>query len=171
MREGIRLGLDVGSVRIGVAASDPEGILATPVRTVTRVGGTEIDPLDEDLAQILTLIRELPVLEVVVGWPLGLNGAQGASAHFARSYAQAIAGAAPTVSVRLLDERFTSVDAQRALRESGVRARDQRGVVDQAAAVLILQSALDSERRSGQTPGRDLRARKPRTPRTKGNDR
>ena len=154
MREGIRLGLDVGSVRIGVAASDPEGILATPVRTVPRVGGTEIDPLDEDLAQILTLIRELPVLEVVVGWPLGLNGAQGASAHFARSYAQAIAGAAPTVSVRLLDERFTSVDAQRALRESGV-----------------LQSALDSERRSGQTPGRDLRARKPRTPRTKGNDR
>ena len=138
MREGIRLGLDVGSVRIGVAASDPEGILATPVRTVPRVGGTEIDPLDEDLAQILTLIWELPVLEVVV---------------------------------RLLDERFTSVDAQRALRESGVRARDQRGVVDQAAAVLILQSALDSERRSGQTPGRDLRARKPRTPRTKGNDR
>ncbi len=170
MRHGVRLGLDVGSVRVGVALCDPDGILATPLVTVHRAAGSTVTPEDSDLTQVLTLIDTHEAVEVVVGWPLGLSGEEGGAAVFAHGYARAIAQGRPGTPVRLLDERFTSVDAHRALRESGVRGRAQRGVVDQAAAVLILQSALDSERVSGLPAGREVRRRKPRTARTKGQD-
>jgi putative Holliday junction resolvase len=160
----VRLGVDVGSVRVGVAASDPSGLLATPVRTVARdpEAGAEHP---SDLAELASLVRDLTVVEVVVGLPRTLAGEEGAAAHTARTYAGRLAEHIAPVPVRLVDERLTTVDAHRNLRESGVDGRKQRAVVDQAAAVLILQAALDTERSSGRPPGELVRTggRKPRT--------
>lgn len=160
MREGVRLGIDVGSVRIGVAVSDPRGVLATPERTVDRAAGSTAD-----IEEIVTLAATAGAVEVVVGLPRHLSGAEGESAVMARQYASMLAERLAPVSVRLVDERLTTVDAHRNLRASGVSGRHQRAVVDQAAAVLILQGALDAERVSGRPPGEPVRPgrRKART--------
>lgn len=148
MRRGVRLAVDVGSVRVGVARSDPHGILATPVETLRR------DRKDKsDLIKIAELVLDWDVLEVVVGLPVGLSGDEGAAAGAARSYADEVAQAVVPVPVRLVDERLSTVSATSALRGAGVAARKHRGVVDQAAAVVILQHALDAERASGRAPG------------------
>ncbi|SOX53433.1 Holliday junction resolvase RuvX, partial [Mycobacterium ahvazicum] len=141
---GRRVGIDVGRVRIGVAASDPDGILATPLETVRR------DRSGKHVRRLAELVRELEAVEVVVGLPRTLADRTGPSALDAIEMAEALAellarGAAP-VPVRLADERLTTVSAQRALREAGVRAKEQRAVIDQAAAVAILQSWLDQRR-------------------------
>ena len=163
-RPGRRVGIDVGSVRVGVAASDPSALLATPVRTVSRdPDGSSAAPTDlEDVAAIVT---ELAAVEVVVGLPRTLAGDEGAAAEAARTYAGRLSVRIAPVPVRLVDERLTTVDAHRNLRESGVDGRRQRSVIDQAAAVLILQAALDAERNSGRPPGELVRTggRKPRT--------
>lgn len=148
MRRGTRLGVDVGTVRVGVARSDPSGLLATPVETVARDSGTRTD-----LARIAALVTEYEVIEVIVGLPRGLSGVEGAAAQAARKYAVAIAERVQPVPVRVVDERLSTVTAQRSLREAGVKGRKHRPVVDQAAAVVILQSALDAEQVSGRTPG------------------
>lgn len=163
-RHGRRVGIDVGSVRIGVAASDPDALLATPVRTVSR----DRDPTDaasSDLEEVAAIVTELAAVEVVVGLPRTLAGAEGPAAEAARTYAGRLSVRIAPVPVRLVDERLTTVDAHRNLRESGVDGRRQRSVVDQAAAVLILQGALDAERNSGRPPGELVRTdgRKPRT--------
>ena len=147
MRSGVRLGVDVGSVRVGVARCDRSGLLATPVETVRRRsnGG--------DLSRIAELVAECDALEIVIGLPLSLSGKEGTASASARKYAEAIARRVRPVPVRLVDERLTTVSAHQALRDAGVAGRRQRGVVDQAAAVVILQSALDAERASGQPPG------------------
>jgi putative Holliday junction resolvase len=147
-RPGVRVGVDVGSARVGVAASDPTATFAHPVRTLTRD-----EQHGSDLAQLVELVDELGAVEVVVGLPLLLSGEEGEAARLARAYAVALTARVGTVTVRLVDERLTTVDAHRRLRDSGVPGRGQRKVVDQAAAVLILQSALDSEARSGRPPG------------------
>jgi putative Holliday junction resolvase len=163
-RPGRRVGIDVGSVRVGVAASDPSALLATPVRTVAR------DPdaattAPTDLEEVASIVAELAAVEVVVGLPRTLAGDEGAAAQAARTYAGRLSVRIAPVPVRLVDERHTTVDAHRNLRESGVDGRRQRSVIDQAAAVLILQSALDAERISGRPPGELVRTggRKPRT--------
>lgn len=145
---GRRLGIDVGTVRIGVACSDPDGILATPVETVRR------DRSGKHVRRLAALTTELEVVEVVVGLPRTLADRTGPSALDAIEVAEALAevlarGAAP-VPVRLADERLTTVSAQRSLRAAGVRSKEQRAVIDQAAAVAILQSWLD-QRRATQT--------------------
>lgn len=145
MERGPRLAVDVGTVRVGLAASDPDGLLATPVATVPRG--------DTDVASIVTEVRERGVRTVYVGLPLHLSGAEGASAVAARAYAGALAQAVSPVPVRLVDERMSTVSAHRALSESGRPGRRHRGVVDQAAAVVILQDALDAERATGRRPG------------------
>ena len=163
-RPGRRVGVDVGSVRVGVAASDPSALLATPVRTVPRdPDGTTASPTD--LEQIAGIVTELAAVEVVVGLPRTLAGDEGAAAEAARTYAGRLSVRIAPVPVRLVDERLTTVDAHRNLRASGVDGRRQRSVVDQAAAVLILQAALDAERSSGRPPGELVRTggRKPRT--------
>lgn len=164
MRHGIRLGVDVGTVRVGIARSDPDGILATPVATLARAHAQAAAAEDPDVARIGALAHELSAIEVVVGLPLGLAGTQGASAEQARQYAAVLAQLLEDTSVRLVDERLTTVEAHRALRASGVPARGARSVVDQVAAVMILQAALDEERTTGRPPGRDVRdpRRKPR---------
>ena len=156
-RPGVRVGVDVGSVRVGVAASDPSGLLATPVRTVARG--------DSDVEELAAIVAELEAVEAVIGLPRSLSGEEGPAAVEARQYARRLAVRVAPVPVRLVDERLTTVDAHRSLRNSGVDTRRHRAVVDQAAAVLILQAALDAERGSGRPPGELVRTdgRKPRT--------
>jgi putative pre-16S rRNA nuclease len=148
VRQGVRIGVDVGSVRVGVARSDPSGVLATPVETVPRD-----ETRATDLARIADLVVECEAIEVVVGMPRELSGQLGAAAQAAQKYAVAIAQRVYPVPVRAVDERLSTVTAQRSLRDAGVKGRKHRPVVDQAAAVVILQSALDAERVSGREPG------------------
>lgn len=157
---GRRLGIDVGSVRIGVAASDPGGVLATPVETVPRAGapgrrsgrnttgaaapGARGKPAaGADIARIAEIAAEYEAVEIIVGLPRTLRGESGTAARLAVEFAGRLRDALPEVPIRLSDERLTTVSAARALRDSGVRARGQRQVIDQAAAVSILQSWLD----------------------------
>ncbi|MGY1650459.1 Holliday junction resolvase RuvX [Geodermatophilus sp. SYSU D01119] len=139
-RQGRRLGLDVGTVRIGVALSDPTGTLASPLETVERRrdGG--------DLDRIVALVEEHEVTEVIVGEPRHLSGASGASAREARAYSRSLAGRIGSVPVHLVDERLSTVTAASSLRANGLDSRAQRPVIDQAAAVVILQAYLDSQR-------------------------
>jgi putative Holliday junction resolvase len=138
---GRRLGIDVGAVRVGVALSDPDGVLATPLVTVPRdvAGGS-------DLAAIAGLVAEHEVVGIVLGLPRTLAGREGPAAEAARDFAAGLASVVD-VPVELSDERLTTVVATRQLRERGVKGRKQRAVVDQAAAVAILQGWLDAARR------------------------
>ena len=147
MRAGVRLGVDPGDVRVGVAASDPSGLLATPVETVARGRG--------DLARLRAIAAELDAREVVVGLPRSLSGREGPAAAKARAFAAELADlvAPDGVAVRLLDERLTTVSAEAVLRSQGRKGRQRRAVVDQAAAVVMLQNALDTERGTGRPPG------------------
>ena len=145
VRTGVRLGVDVGSVRVGVATCDPAGLIATPVETLRRGRG--------DLDALAGLVAERAAVEVLVGLPTSLNGRPGPAAEAAEAYAGALADRL-AVPVRLVDERFSTVSAQRGLQASGVDTRRGRSVIDQAAAVIILQDALDAERASGVAPGR-----------------
>lgn len=141
MRRGVRVGVDVGSVRVGVAVSDPDGILATPAVTLDRRAD------GRDLDELAALVAEREALEVVVGLPRSLSGGEGPAAATCRAYAGALAQRIAPTPVRLSDERLSTVSAHRALARVPGRAR--RAVVDQAAAVEILQAALDTERASG----------------------
>ncbi|MER7012141.1 Holliday junction resolvase RuvX [Saccharopolyspora sp. NPDC000359] len=136
---GRRLGVDVGAVRVGVALSDPAPMLATPLITLKRdeAGGS-------DLAQLAALVTEHDVVEVVVGLPKTLAGRHGTAAEIAQSYGSALAERIEPVPVRFADERLTTVTASRMLSKRGVKGKKQRAVVDQAAAVEILQAFLDS---------------------------
>ncbi|GAB3206385.1 Holliday junction resolvase RuvX [Nocardia tengchongensis] len=140
---GRRIGIDVGSVRIGVASSDPDGLLATPVETVPRAKKVAPGTLASDLSRIAEIVREYEAVEVIVGLPRTLRGESGSSAKLAATFAGRLRNLIAPVPVRLSDERLTTVSAARALRDSGVRARGQRQVIDQAAAVSILQGWLD----------------------------
>jgi putative Holliday junction resolvase len=138
-RSGVWFGIDVGAVRVGVARSDPRGVLAVPVETVSRDAyrGTDLD-------RLASLISEYEAVGVVVGLPRTLAGREGPAVAAARQFGVALAARVAPISVRYVDERMTTVVAQRNLLTSGVRGRARRAVVDQAAAVEILQSFLDS---------------------------
>jgi putative Holliday junction resolvase len=140
---GRRLGVDVGTVRIGVAASDPDAIMATPVETVERDRRNKTGKHVRRLAQ---LVDELEVVEVVVGLPRTLADRSGPSARDAIEVADELARRIAPTPVRLADERLTTVAAQRSLRDAGVRAKGQRAMIDQVAAVGILQNWLDQRR-------------------------
>jgi putative Holliday junction resolvase len=138
---GVRIAVDVGAVRVGIAASDPGGILASPVVTLRR------DPdADSDMTEIARIVAERDAVEVIVGLPRTLAGRKGPAALAAEQYAARLATQVVPIPVRLFDERVTTVVASRVLADRGVRGKRQRAVVDQAAAVAILQSWLDSER-------------------------
>ncbi len=145
MRSGVRLGVDYGSARIGVARCDPDGLLASPLTTVPRGPG--------DLDRLVQLTLSEQATEVVVGLPTGLSGQEGAAAAAARAFAAALAGRLAPLPVRLVDERFTTVLAHDALRSTGKRSRQRRPVVDRTAAALLLQGALDQERLTGRPAG------------------
>ncbi len=163
MRPGVRLGIDVGTVRIGLAASDPHGMLATPIRTVPRggadsggveTGGVETGGVEtgEDVRQILDESAVRSAVEIIVGLPLALSGKDSASTQDARDFAARLAEASD-IPVRMVDERLSTVSATRALRASGRNSKRSRSVIDQVAAVIILQHALDAERSRGTPPG------------------
>lgn len=145
MRTGVRVGVDVGTVRIGVAASDPDGIMASPVETVPRGRG--------DIERIAAIVAERSAIEVIVGLPRSLRGTKGRSAAYARKFAHQLSRILGAVPVRLADERLSTAAAEQRLRETGVRGRRARSIVDQEAATVILQSALDFERATGRPPG------------------
>lgn len=154
-RRGVRLGVDVGAVRVGLAASDPHGILATPVETLRRdaTAGSDLD-------RVVREVAEREAITVYVGLPRSLSGAEGRAAGLAREYAGQLAArlqaAGTSVPVRLVDERLSTVAAHRSLRDAGMAGRKQRAVVDQAAAVVFLQAALDAERSSGAAAGEQV---------------
>ncbi|ONF64095.1 Holliday junction DNA helicase RuvA [Amycolatopsis keratiniphila subsp. keratiniphila] len=136
---GRRLGVDVGSVRVGIALSDPDPILASPLVTLTRDAAG-----DKDVDQLVELVTEHDVVEVVVGLPRTLKDRHGPAAEAALDYAGKLADRIAPVPVRLADERLTTVTASRMLSQRGVKGRKQRAVVDQAAAVEILQAWIDA---------------------------
>ncbi|QZQ57358.1 Holliday junction resolvase RuvX [Curtobacterium sp. TC1] len=146
MRSGRRLGVDVGRARIGIAVCDRDGLLATPVETVRR-------DAPSDLQRILEIADEYDALELVVGLPLSMSGGDTPSTDDARAFAARIAEHRP---VRLVDERLSTVTAQRGLHQAGKNTKKSRSVIDQAAAVIILQHALDHERSAGAPPGTTL---------------
>jgi putative Holliday junction resolvase len=145
VRPGVRLGIDVGSVRIGVARSDPAGLLASPLDMVRRGPG--------DIAAVSAAVLENGAMEVVVGLAVGLGGHEGRAAAGGRAFAEALAAQLAAVPVRLVDERFTTVLAHAALQAGGRDSRARRQRVDSAAAALLLQGALDGERSTGRPAG------------------
>ncbi len=128
-----------------MARSDPTGFLATPVETVRRGRG--------DVSRLRKLVKETEAIEVVVGLPRSLSGGEGPAAAKVRDFVAVLARQIDPIPVRLCDERLTTVSAESMLRMSGRKGQDRRSVVDMAAAVLILQNALDTERASGNAPG------------------
>lgn len=143
MRRGVRIGVDVGRARVGVARCDPDGLLATPIETLPRD--------DRTVGAVLAHAAELDAIEVLVGLPLSLSGGDTPSTTDARDFARELA--ASEVPVRLVDERLSTVTAHRQLQAGGRRAKGSRSIVDQVAAVIILQNALDSERMADRPPG------------------
>lgn len=148
IRRGRRLGVDVGDVRIGVAISDPDGILATPVETVAAGPGA--------IKRLADLVREYEVFECIVGLPMGLSGREGPAAIKVRAFCDQLSAAIDPVPIRLFDERMSTITADSMLRESGRSGRGKRSIIDQAAATVILQTALDSERSRGSAPGESM---------------
>jgi putative holliday junction resolvase len=149
VRAGRRLGVDVGTVRIGVAASDDGGSVAVPLETVPRGPG--------DVDRIAALVAENGTVEVVVGLPVTLAGGEGSAAASVRAFAELLA-ARLTVPVRLVDERLSTASAHRALQSAGMGGRRRRAVVDESAAAMILQTALDTERSTGRPAGVEVTA-------------
>lgn len=143
---GRRLGIDVGDARVGVAVSDPDGLLATPVETIARATGRR-GPDGPDIDRLVELAEEYGVVEIVVGLPLMLDGEPGTSARKAADVAFRLKRRlGDAVELRMADERMTTVLAQSRLHEAGVDVKSGRGVIDQAAAVEILQWWLDQRR-------------------------
>ncbi|WP_084252682.1 Holliday junction resolvase RuvX [Devriesea agamarum] len=144
----IRLGVDVGDVRVGFARSDPDGLLATPVETLARA---------EAPAQIAACAAEESVRVIMVGLPRRLDGGLGPAAQkvqvFCEELTRELTQHGLHTEIRLVDERFTTTSAHQALHRSGRKGRRHREVVDQVAAVMILQQALDQERSTGTSPG------------------
>ncbi len=146
-RRGVRLGIDVGRARVGVARCDPDGLLAVPVETVPRA--------ETSVARIVEIAREYDAMEVLVGLPISLGGAETASTTDAREFAIAL-DAALEVPVRLVDERLSTVSANAVLRQNGRSQKSSRRIVDQIAAVVLLQHAIDVEKSTGNPAGAAL---------------
>lgn len=143
-RRGVRLGIDVGRARIGVARCDPDGMLAVPVETVQRS--------DAAIDRLAVIAAEYEPIEFVVGLPVNLRGADTASTTDSREFGAALQ-ARTGVAVRLVDERLSTVTAHAALRSSGRTQKNSRSIVDQIAAVVLLQQAIDTEKSTGNPPG------------------
>ena len=135
------LALDVGDKRIGVAVSDPTGILATPLTTIGCSGRSS------DVREVLRLAAQHDAGEIIVGMPVSLSGRMHGQAELVAEFTNLLA-ASTTIPVKSVDERFSTIQATRLLRESGAKQREDKGRVDAAAAAVILQSHLDSKRGS-----------------------
>ena len=147
LQPGVRLAIDVGTVRVGIARSDPDGILAVPESTLARDAGT--------IEQVALLVAEYDAVIVYVGHPIGLDGRVGVAGEAAEEFAATLARRL-VVPVHLIDERLSTVSAQRSLQQAGRSTRDSRAYIDQAAAVVILEAALARERADGTRAGRGV---------------
>ncbi|WP_115790620.1 Holliday junction resolvase RuvX [Arthrobacter silvisoli] len=154
---GVKLGVDVGTVRVGLAACDPDGILASPIRTLKRDAKK-----NSDVGVIVRQASERGAVQVFVGLPRTLKGQEGPSARMATEYAQLLAEALRQagleVPVHLIDERLSTVSAHRNLRDAGLSSKEHRKVVDQLAAAGILQHAIEMQKSRGQDVGRRVPA-------------
>ncbi len=163
VERGARLALDVGMARVGVAASDPDGILASPVATLNRdksvgyaIGGKIPSVLPKDIQELLTLIEDRFIKVVYIGLPQQLSGAKGQSVEMALTYAHLLQQVAPEVEIWMIDERMTTVTAHQTLHAVGKKTKSHRAVVDQVAAVVMLETALETEKRQGARAGKPL---------------
>jgi putative Holliday junction resolvase len=158
-RRGVRIGIDVGAVRVGVARTDPDAVLAVPVRTITRPRARSAPRTD--LVELADLVAEYEPLELVVGLPLTLSGESGPAVAAVQAYVadlgEVLAERGLSTPMRLVDERLSTAAAAKGLRSAGRDARSGRSVIDQAAAVIIVQDAVDAERRTGTPPGHVVR--------------
>lgn len=149
---GPKLGVDVGQVRVGLAGCDRDGLLATPIRTLKRDARR-----NSDVRILVNEALEREVVQIIIGLPKNLSGREGASAEMARTYAalvvEELQRQAQPVPVRLVDERLSTVSAHRSLHAAGLSSREHRKVVDQVAAVEILQHAIDTQRSRGRDVG------------------
>ena len=153
-RPGVRLGVDPGTKRVGVSRSDPDGLMAIPLETIPAPG----DPLARSvLARIAQLVVETGAMEVVVGFPVALDGSHGPAAQAVERFAIKLARQLTPVPVRLVDERLSTARVTKRLREAGHDSRSMRAVVDRVAAAEILQHALDAEAAQAGPPGRLVR--------------
>lgn len=150
MRKGIRLAIDLGEKRIGVARCDAEASIAVPVETVYRCGGQEI-------YDIVDIVEEYQVMEIIIGLPRLLSGVEGKNSADVRQWAKQLSCVIPKITIRLVDERLSSVSAHQALSAAGMDGRKQRLIVDQQAAVLILNQALEIERKTGSAAGEKVK--------------
>ncbi len=137
MRRGVRVGIDVGKARVGVARSDVDGLMAVPSETLPRTTALE---------SLVAVASESTVLEWVIGLPLSLNGGETDSTADAREFAQQLV-ASTGIPARLIDERLSTVGAQAALHSASHTTKSSRAVIDQVAATILLETALDAERR------------------------
>ncbi len=144
---GARLAVDVGTVRIGVAVSDPRRTVAVPLDTVARAKD------GSDLRALAAIAAEREVDDVVVGLPVGLSGREGPAAVSVREFTQRLADALAPLPVRLVDERHTTTSAHQALHAAGRPGRRHRTVVDQTAAAILLQTVLDADATGSGGPG------------------
>ena len=143
IRPGVRLGIDVGRARVGIARSDRDGIMAVPVETAARDTATDV---------VVGLVAEYSPLEVIVGLPLNMAGEHTPSTDDAVWFAQALAQRV-AVPVRMVDERLSTVSAMAGLHGSGKTVKSAKPLIDQASAVIILQHCLDTEKNTGTPPG------------------
>ena len=143
IRPGVRLAIDVGRARVGIARSDQDGIMAVPVETAPRDIATDV---------VVGLVAEYSPLEVVVGLPLNMAGDHTLSTDDAVEFAQALAERVG-VPVRMVDERLSTVTAMAGLHGSGKTVKSAKPLIDQASAVIILQHCLDTEKNTGTPPG------------------
>jgi putative Holliday junction resolvase len=147
MDRGRRLAIDVGTVRVGLATCDPDGILASPLPALSRTGLP-----DEVFEALRDIILEHEIIEVYVGDPISMSGFETASTKDARNFAEQLARVTDA-SVRLVDERLTTVTAAAKLRANGKDTKQSRALIDSASAVEILEQALSISKRSGSSPG------------------
>ena len=146
MRSGIRLAIDFGSARVGIAKCDRDGILATPLT---------VEPYSDDVsvaAKIASLAAEYECLEIILGNPVSLSGEEAIAARRVREFAEVLV-TATKIPVRLVDERLTTAAARKQLQEAGYSTRTDKHLIDAAAAVILLEDALESERRQGKPAG------------------
>jgi putative Holliday junction resolvase len=147
MRRGRRIAFDIGTTRIGVALSDSEGILASPIEAVNRAGN-----IDDTIAQIVLLAESNEAIAIYIGEPISLSGSETSSTRDARAVAEAVSNAT-SIPVIKIDERFTTVSAAAKLKSAGLSNKAARSVIDSASAIEILETALTAERASGISPG------------------
>jgi len=137
---GVRLALDWGKARVGVAACDPDGTLASPVET--------IDARQQPLRRVAALVAEYEPVEIVLGWPRNLRGEDGPAVDAMRAVLADLEACVDPVPVCRVDERMSTAEAARRLASAGKSSRQRRGIIDQAAAVAILEQALHTRRRA-----------------------